>query len=371
LIDNLFEAKNRPIDKFKNRLSEQLVHSVGRSKWIPDSQLVELALKIYYSNRRGIIFSDVVEEYGCSKTKAQLRIKNACKEKIDKNGKKSSILFRLDGKRSKPQQFFPSCIKATIIENKIKKQNRPIDPTGVTYNNKTSSHYPLHNAIENQIVQSFLLQLSLLPFQPLNMHNIHLWMIVDKSHYEEINQKPCSDENKTKIQRELIGNREVIYHFNKKGSIQIEISCSKNPFPIETNNDVNNFFVFLGQVKYALAIILNDPRERIVPPLDKWILKYCDFNKDIELDDKNIGQLMDLNIQIKYAGEAFRLYVKNLEDRFALRGEKVMKVNQPITSFMNNSILNPLHLIDNKFTELYDSMGKNYLDLKDRIEGKK
>ena len=42
---------------------------------------------------------------------------------------------------------------------------------------------------------------------------------------------------------------------------------------------------------------------------------------------------MDLNIQVKYAGEAFRLYVKNLEDRFVLRGEKAMKVNQPITIF--------------------------------------
>ena len=113
-----------------------------------------------------------------------------------------------------------------------------------------------------------------------------------------------------------------------------------------------NIFVFLGQVKERLAIILIDPRERIVPPIDNWILKYCDFNKDIEIDDKNIGQLMDLNIQIKYAGEAFRLYVKNLEDRFVLREEKIMKVNQPITTFMNDSILSPFHLINSKVNEL-------------------
>jgi hypothetical protein len=183
------------------------------------------------------------------------------------------------------------------------------------------------------------------------MHNIHMRTVIDKSHYEEIKLKPYSNDNKTKLQRELIGSREVIYKFNKNGSIEIEIGCSKNPFPIETSYDIFNFFVFLGQVKYTLAIILNDPRERIVPPVDKWILKYCDFNKDIELDDKNIGQFMDLNIQIKYAGEAFRLYVKNVEDRFALRGEKVVKVNQPITSFMNNSILSPLNLIDSKLNE--------------------
>ena len=248
------------------------------------------------------------------------------------------------------------------------KRYRLIDPTGVTYSNKghSSSTYPLHNAIENQIVQSFLFQLSLLPFQPLNMHNIHLWTIIDKRHYEELKLKPAF--NKTKIVRERIGLRDVIFQFNKKGSIEIEVGCSRNPFPLETAYDVLNIFVFLGQVKERLAIILSDPRERIVPPIDKWILKYCDFNKDIELDDKQIGQLMDLNIQIKYAGEAFRLYVKNLEDRFALRNEKVVKVNQPIISFLNNSILTPLHLFDTKFNEFINIVDKKLAEISNNIE---
>jgi hypothetical protein len=45
-------------------------------------------------------------------------------EKIDKNGKKFSILFTLDNERTKPQQYFPSCIRASIIEYKRKRQNR-------------------------------------------------------------------------------------------------------------------------------------------------------------------------------------------------------------------------------------------------------
>ncbi len=94
--------------------------------------------------------------------------------------KKSSILFRLDNERTNPQQYYPSRIKATIIENK---RNRPIDPTGVNYNNKVS-YYPLHNAIEQQTASYFLTQLLLLSFQPLNMHNIHMHTIIDKSHYE-------------------------------------------------------------------------------------------------------------------------------------------------------------------------------------------
>ena len=31
---------------------------------------------------------------------------------------------------------------------------------------------------------------------------------------------------------------------------------------------------------------------------------------------------MNLNIQVKHAGKEFRIYVKNLENRFALRGEE-------------------------------------------------
>ena len=81
-----------------------------------------------------------------------------------------------------------------------------------------------------------------------------------------------------------------------------------------------------------------------------------------------MGQLMDLNIQIKHAGKAFRLYVKNLEDRFVLREEKVMKVNQPITSFMNDSILTPLHLIDTKFNEFTKIILNEVKQINNKIE---
>ena len=364
MTNNLPLAKNRPIDVIENRLIGQLVHSYGRGKNIRDNELEDLALKIYLTNGRGITFSDIVKVFGCSKPKAQLRLKNACKEKIDKNGKKSSLLFTLDNERTHPQQYYPSCNKAKIIENK---RNRLIDPTGANYyNNKLSSHYPLYNAIEQQMVSSFLTQLYLLSFQPLYMHNIHLWMHIDKSYYEELNQKPVPF-SKTKIQRERIGLREVVYKFHKK-SIEIEIGCSKNPFPIGTSTDVLNFYEFLGEVRCTLAIILNDPRQRIVPPIDNWIFKSCDFNKDIELNDKDNAQFMGLNLQIKSVGESFRLYVKNLEDRFVLREEKVTKVNQSITTFMNDSISSPFHLIDTKFNEFMKIVEKRFNEINNKID---
>ena len=64
--------------------------------------------------------------------------------------------------------------------------------------------------------------------------------------------------------------------------------------------------------------------------------------------------LIDLNIQIKHAGKAFRLYVKNLDNRFVLRGERLTKIDEPGTSFMNDAILSPLHLIESKFKEFFN-----------------
>jgi hypothetical protein len=346
--------QNEPIEDNKSRPNAKLVHVYGPRKRISNPDLQKLALKIYNTNGRGITYPDLINTCGYTKKQAQRKLKNVCVEKRDKNGRKTSTLFTLDNERTNPQQYFPSSIKAKVIENK---RNRLIGTTGVSYSNNlssfpSSSHYPLYNAIEHHMVSYFITQLSLLPFQPLYMHNIHLWMIVDKSNYEEINQKPWYENNKTKIQKERVGVREVVFQFHKKGSIEIGISSSKHPFKIETDNDVNNFFIFLGKVQDRLAYILSDPRERIVPPIDNWILKSCDFNKDIEIDHRDIGQLLDLNMQIKHVGKAFRLYIKNLEDTFVLRGERTMKVDQSITTFMNDSILHPYHLIKKEFDEL-------------------
>ena len=78
-----------------------------------------------------------------------------------------------------------------------------------------------------------------------------------------------------------------------------------------------------------------------------------------------------MNIQIKYAGEAFRLYVKNLEERFVLRGEKVIKVNKPISTFMNDAILSPFHLINSKVNELINIVDKKLAEISNNIENHK
>lgn len=80
---------------------------------------------------------------------------------------------------------------------------------------------------------------------------------------------------------------------------------------------------------------------------------------------------MDLNVQVKYAGEAFRLYVKNLEDRFVLRGEKVMKVNKSINIFLDDAILNPFHLINSKVNEFINIVDKKLAEISNNVENHK
>jgi len=45
-----------------------------------------------------------------------------------------------------------------------------------------------------------------------------------------------------------------------------------------------------------------------------------------------------------------------------------MEVNQPITSFMNDAILTPLHLIDTKLNEFANILQKELKEINNKIE---
>jgi hypothetical protein len=64
---------------------------------------------------------------------------------------------------------------------------------------------------------------------------------------------------------------------------------------------------------------------RSVPPVIEWLLKACDLNKDIEIDDK--AQLTLPGIQLKSACRVFRQYVKSLHDKAVYRSEESLTLN--------------------------------------------
>ena len=117
MINNLSPAENGPIDVFENRPFEQLVHRYGKWQHISSNEIENLAISKYQSCGLGITFNDITSTFQCKKTKAQKKLKLLCNESSNKNGERvKSKLFTIN--RTKPQQYFPSCIRATIIENK-------------------------------------------------------------------------------------------------------------------------------------------------------------------------------------------------------------------------------------------------------------
>jgi len=77
----------------------------------------------------------------------------------------------------------------------------------------------------------------------------------------------------------------------------VYLACSSNPFKLEDEADEISLYSFLGQARDRLLYLMNDPRERIIPPIIEWILTECDINKDIPVTD--MLQLSAINIQLK------------------------------------------------------------------------
>jgi hypothetical protein len=78
----------------------------------------------------------------------------------------------------------------------------------------------------------------------------------------------------------------VNYTYSPNGKVQISVACSRHPFRIETEEDIDNLFTFFGQIRDRMLKHLHDPRERKAPLTTKWHLVGCDINKDIMVDEK-------------------------------------------------------------------------------------
>src|SRR6188474_807147 len=97
------------------------------------------------------------------------------------------------------------------------------------------------------------------------------------------NEKPI---NRAKPYEEIIGRRRVTYRLSPNGTVEVAISTTDTPFRIEKDEDVSDLFSFLGQVRDRFLYHVSDIRENHVPHILKWVLKQCDFNKDIKISDK-------------------------------------------------------------------------------------
>jgi hypothetical protein len=224
------------------------------------------------------------------------------------------ILFR-SPKRTSPQRYYPSIIKADILENLKLKGNVPIHLTEVISSKAL--------VVEEQKAQNLYDIFYSFGRCPLYIHKLQLQLSLESKYYTDI-QKSSSKYNKAKQHEERFGTSIVKYLVYPNGKTMIFVACSNNPFRLEDESDVSILYAFLGQVRDRLLYLMTDPHERIVPPIMRWILTGCDINKDVTVSDKL--QLTAINIQLKDADRVFRLYIKSLGDKAVYRVEESLKI---------------------------------------------
>ncbi len=110
----------------------------------------------------------------------------------------------------------------------------------------------------------------------------------------------------------------------------IYVSCSKHPFRLYEEQDVLDILIFLGRVSDRLHNLFSDTRGSIIPPVRKWLLKGCDVNKDIQIND--MAQLTLPDIQISLAEKAFRGYIKQIDDKAFYRVEESLTPNEEVST---------------------------------------
>jgi hypothetical protein len=295
------QNRNVPIHSEMIVPNEELVHTSILSKRISKKKIEELAVQKYRSCGKGIDFSDVMELH-CSKANAQRILKNCCRQ---------NILFR-SSKRTSPQRYYPSILKADILENLKQKGNVPIHLTEV-----------LSNLVVKQKAQNLFDILYSFGRYPLYIHKLQIQLSLESRYYTDI-QKTSSKHNKSKQHEERIGTSIVKYLVYPNGKTMVFVACSNNPFKLEDESDVSILYSFLGQVRDRLLYLMTDPHERIVPPIMKWVLTGCDINKDVTVSD--MLQLTAIDIQLKEADRVFRLYIKSLGDKAVYRVEESVKM---------------------------------------------
>jgi hypothetical protein len=212
---------------------DELVHTYILCKRISKKKIEELAIQKYRTCGNGIDFSDVME-FRCTKNKAQRILKNCRQQRIGKDGTVHAAIFIRSPKRTSPQHYYPSVLRADIFERLKQRGNVPIYVT-----EPSSSKAPL-SGLEQQKAENLLDILFSLGRSPLYIHKLQLQLSLESRYYIDI-QKSCSKYNKSKQHEEKIGTAVVKYLVYPNGKIMVFVACSNNPFKLEDEADESIF----------------------------------------------------------------------------------------------------------------------------------
>jgi hypothetical protein len=318
-----------------------------------------MAIQKYRSTGHSITFQDLMKEFSINKKSAQRMIKFSHLKNTLFTG--NDLISEGIGllRNTNPQQYFPSSIKAEILENLNKRKNVLVNPTGVRYYSSPSifSKGPLSNCLQPTIYDYLdYVVLPLLLTVPPNIHNIHFKTRINAVCYSEQNIQALlhARGNRGKQLYEVIGDSMVLYTFYPSGSVIVQVKCSNNPFKLETETDHGRIVAFIGQIRDRLIIFLNDRHERIVPDIMEWYLTECDINRDIKASDWM--QFTGTKIQVRHLDHLFRIYIKSMGGKTVQRiEEETVYHNKPSIEAIND-IFNPTEKIEKLLYEVLDKL---------------
>jgi hypothetical protein len=312
-------VKNVIIEKEKNVLNHQLGHVPRGRTNLRLTDVLAFVEKRFDECKEGTKFENLEKKYSLGKIRAQ---------KILKRGVQKGFLFT--SRRTNPQKYYPESRHYSVVEYLNNRENVPNHTTG-THHSKA----PLSNQIEFQKANSFLEVLVGLRWAPLFIHKIQAETKLDEDSYSIIEVAP-SKRNLGRGLPDMIDDRQVQFTYYKNRKVSVYVACSNKPSKLETLEDVTILYSFFGQVRDRLELFSSDPHGRIVPNITEWILKQCDFNKDVPITDKEQVTLPD--IQLKTAFETFRIYVKNIAGQACARVEASVKLNELLTPYLESNI---------------------------------
>lgn len=169
-------------------------------------------------------------------------------------------------------------------------------------------------------------------------------------HSEDYNRIPLSGEyrwvmqspkNKAKVKKiKLSLFRTARLQISPNGTVEIYISCSKDPYDLHKDIGLSEFMLDLGKVEGVFQSELN-----LSQPLDhfyNWNILKVDYNYDVEgLDVSLLGNGKGV-LQVKTLSGLYQFYIKQLPHKgLVLRLEKIFSFSQPyltVEQFTNSEI---------------------------------
>lgn len=341
IIKNLpLTPRNIPQDGLVGRFTS------GRRSYNFSNSITDFAAGKFRKIGRGTIYRDLMD--------AGLVIHKDQAQEVLKYQLRKGNLFTLGDKG--PQEYYPTKIKSEIIE-KLSKRNTPIQPSEVTsiILPDNSSISPLSQCLQYVTIQTLEgYVLPLLARAPLYVHNMHFKTKVLPECYKEL-KLPYYKRNNGKYCQEIIGSTLADYIIYKSGTVDIQTTCSNNPYKLETEEDRFRIIEFFGQIRAGLINLLHDKHERIVPDVLEWELTECDINKDIKVTD--LLHFSGVKIQVKHLDHLFRIYIKALGKDAVCRVEENKQPKKRAVDFIND-VFNPMEKIEKQLSGISERLDK-------------